>query len=97
MNMEIIILDGAFMTDRETAHAYLKEILSLPEYYGGNLDALADSLSEFGAGRKIALVNSEAMKENLGFYGDMLLHVFEELAEDEYIVFECDGEPEEEE
>lgn len=95
--MEIIILNGARMTDREAAHAYLMERLGLPEYYGCNLDALADCLSEFGGDKEIVLVNSEEMKENLGFYGDMLIHVFEELAEAEYIVFNHDGAPEEEE
>lgn len=95
--MEIIILNGARMTDRETAHAYLKERLGLPEYYGCNLDALADCLSEFGGNREIMLVNSEEMKESLGFYGDMLIHVFEELAEAEYIAFKHDGTQEEEE
>ena len=44
--MEKIILDGMRLSDKDTAHAYLKEMLSLQEYYGKNLDALYDCLTE---------------------------------------------------
>ena len=44
--MKIIVLDGRKMTDRETVHTYLKRKLELPEYYGSNLDALYDCLTE---------------------------------------------------
>jgi len=42
----VIVLDAGRMTDKETSHAYLKEVLELPEYYGNNLDALHDCLEE---------------------------------------------------
>lgn len=41
-----IVLDASKMTDKAASHAYLKEMLSLPEYYGNNLDALHDCLEE---------------------------------------------------
>jgi len=44
--MKKIILDGEQLCDREMAHAYLQEALGLPEYYGKNLDALYDCLTE---------------------------------------------------
>ncbi|MBR3769605.1 MAG: barstar family protein [Lachnospiraceae bacterium] len=44
--MKKIILDGEQLCDRETAHAYLQEAFGLPEYYGKNLDALYDCLTE---------------------------------------------------
>ena len=44
--MEKIILDGNFLLEKDTAHTYLKQKLNLPEYYGRNLDALYDCLTE---------------------------------------------------
>lgn len=41
-----IILDAGLMGSRKEAHAYLKEAMNFPEYYGNNLDALYDCLTE---------------------------------------------------
>lgn len=38
--MREVYLEGRLMTDRAAAHAEIKNKLSLPEYYGANLDAL---------------------------------------------------------
>ena len=46
--METIILDGNILGDKERVHGYLKETLNFPEYYGNNLDALYDCLTELG-------------------------------------------------
>ena len=78
--MEIIILDGAKMTDRDAAHAYLAKTMRFPAYYGGNLDALADCLGELGQGVYIVLVNPEAVVSALGDYGQKLIGVFGELS-----------------
>ncbi len=45
-NMRVYRLDGRMMKDREHIHPYLKERLDLPDYYGNNLDALNDVLTE---------------------------------------------------
>lgn len=39
---------GARCASQETLHAFLKKKLGFPEYYGENLNALADCLSEAG-------------------------------------------------
>lgn len=44
--MRKIILDGSAMTGREMLHDALSAQLDLPEYYGRNLDALYDCLTE---------------------------------------------------
>lgn len=44
--MKQITLDGNALIDAAGVHDYLKEMLALPEYYGKNLDALHDCLTE---------------------------------------------------
>ena len=44
--MKQIILDGNILADAAQAHDYLKEMLEFPEYYGKNLDALHDCLTD---------------------------------------------------
>ena len=39
-------LDPEVLSDREAMALYMKQELDLPEWFGGNLDALADVLSE---------------------------------------------------
>ena len=45
--MKQITLDGNLLADATKAHDYLKEMLEFPEYYGSNLDALYDCLTDF--------------------------------------------------
>ncbi len=52
------VLDAEKLNDREEAHEYLAEVFSLPEYYGKNLDALYDCLSEMNI-EKIILRNED--------------------------------------
>lgn len=79
--MKNIHLDGRAFMDKETAHTVLKEKLDLPEYYGRNLDALWDCLTTDFTQKMITIQHPQAIKENLGRYGQLLLHVFEEIQE----------------
>ena len=78
--MKIIVLDGRRMTDRETAHLYLKKKLELPEYYGRNLDALYDCLCEMNNVQIVVAYVAE-MKDNLRRYADNIINVFEAAEE----------------
>ena len=44
--MKRITLDGNILADAAKVHDYLMEILEFPEYYGKNLDALYDCLTD---------------------------------------------------
>lgn len=44
--MKHITLDGNLLADAAHVHDYLKEMLEFPEYYGKNLDALFDCLTD---------------------------------------------------
>lgn len=77
-----IILNGRAMTDRPAAHSHLTERLELPAYYGRNLDALYDVLTEIGTDTELILEDPAAVIENLGKYGEALLSTMQEAAEE---------------
>lgn len=66
-------LNGLFMTTKEKAHRHLKRRLRLPDYYGGNLDALCDCLGEIGEPTEITLVYAACLRRRLGAYGERLI------------------------
>ena len=72
----MIVLDGNRMGERAGMHAELKEKLNLPDYYGGNLDALNDCLGERRERELIVIQNAGAFVQECGPYGLKLLQVF---------------------
>ena len=66
------ILDGKKMVSKEETHKYLKETFGFPEYYGENLDALHDCLTEM-KDLEVELLNADDMLSALGDYGKKLL------------------------
>ena len=79
--MNIVVLDGRKMTDKETAHLYLQKKLNLPEHYGKNLDALYDCLTENGKPVQIIVSYVAEMQDNLRRYADNILNTLEAAAE----------------
>ena len=77
-----VILEGKAMTDRMSAHSHLAERLALPTYYGRNLDALYDVLTEVGEETEIILTDPAAVVEQMGKYGEALLATMQEAAEE---------------
>ena len=73
----MIVLDAANMTEKEATHAYLKKALALPDYYGSNLDALYDCLTELDE-TSLRFVNLDAAE---GYFAK-LLPVFQEAQEE---------------
>lgn len=76
--MEKIYLNGKKMIIKENTHKYLKRKLDLGDYYGENLDALWDMVSEKRDIIKVIIFNSEDIIINQGVYGENILKVFKD-------------------
>lgn len=73
-------IDGREVTGREDLHRRLAEQLALPEWYGKNLDALYDCLTEPGEKITLTLRGREALEERLGGYARTFQRVLEEAS-----------------
>lgn len=80
--MNRIILNGKRMISKEIAHAYLKRKLNLPPYYGRNLDALYDVLTQISEETLLILIHKKVLKEKLGLYGEKLIQVLLDAQEE---------------
>ena len=69
----MIRLDAAKLLTKTDAHPYLKEMLSFPDYYGNNLDALFDCLTDLGP-TKIFIEQDDLQ----GSYLEKILRVFKD-------------------
>lgn len=76
--MEEIILDGERMISRRAAHDHLAAQLALPDYYGRNLDALYDLLTEREGPTRLLVRHRETILSWLGEYGEALLQTLED-------------------
>lgn len=65
--MEEKIIDCTRIHSREDLHAIFREALAFPEWYGDNLDALYDCLTEISG--KVRLLDWEIAEVQLGDYG----------------------------
>jgi len=74
-------LECRLMYSRAAAHGHLQDRLGLPEYYGHNLDALYDLLTECAQPKTIVLRHPEALHAALGDYGRALLDTLHQAAE----------------
>lgn len=70
--MKTCILDGEKIKDREMLHDILAADLSLPAWYGRNLDALYDCLTDRQEETKILIKNRELLEHTLGKYASSL-------------------------
>lgn len=65
--MEERTIDCTRITTKEDLHRLFRETLGFPEWYGNNLDALYDCLTEISG--KIRLLDWEVAEIKLGAYG----------------------------
>ncbi|MFB0918631.1 MAG: barstar family protein [Clostridiaceae bacterium] len=76
----VFILDGRFMYNKSAAHKYISKKMKFPDYYGENLDALYDMLTEMDIPTRIQVINTKLIIKNLKDYGTSLLDVFRQGA-----------------
>ena len=65
--MEEKIIDCSAIHTKEDLHRIFRETLSFPDWYGSNLDALHDCLTEISG--KVRLLDWETAENRLGVYG----------------------------
>lgn len=66
--MEEKMIDCTQIKTREDLHNIFRDILSFPEWYGCNLDALYDCLTDISG--KVRLLDWEIAEARLGAYGE---------------------------
>lgn len=80
MNNYIVDLTGVYSADE--FHRALREALPLPEYYGNNLDALYDVLTEWSGPCRIEFRNLGEMQASMPKYLGALRRLCEDVMED---------------
>lgn len=88
-----IVLDGKQITNKDVFHDIMVKEFDLPSYYGRNLDALWDILSERNE-LSVLIMNAQGIEQNLGEYGKSVLKLFDDLSKIEgfkidYIFSSC--------
>ena len=74
-------IDGRTLPTCAAFHRTIADTLHFPAYYGKNLDALYDVLTDF-ADTEIVFENTSAVLENLGDYGEKMLRCFSDAGKD---------------
>ena len=80
--MRICILDGDLITDKETLHSILASSLQFPDWYGRNLDALYDCLSDMQEETEIHILHQESLENHLGRYAQILWKVMHKVCQE---------------
>lgn len=80
--MRTITLDINRLYSVPELHKYLRNALALPAYYGANLDALYDCLTEIAEPTQLIVPANVTDNEKLGWYGEQLLQVLQDAAEE---------------
>lgn len=78
--MKYMILDGNMIQSREHLHEILARELELPDWYGRNLDALYDCLTDRFTDTVISVVNLEQLDSELQQYCARLIRVLRDSA-----------------
>jgi ribonuclease inhibitor len=79
---KVFYIDLMEVCSKEDLQELLVKELPLPDYYGRNLDALYDVLTEFGQGWNIIFYNTKFARYRLGKYFEALERLCHEACEE---------------
>lgn len=85
--MKEIILNGSKFVDIQTTHQILKKVFEFPDYYGKNLDAFWDCITDHAIDclhdgtEKIIWKDFSVSQKNLGEEANVLLQLLQEANE----------------
>lgn len=87
--MKEVIINGERITSKEALYSHLNRLFCFPSYFGNNLDALWDVLTDEVEPTMIHFKNVFAMQEQLGNYGEKVIRLFQNLEDhtDNYTVY----------
>ena len=80
--MKTVILDGNEIISMSDIHNLFAEELDFPQWYGKNLDALYDCLSDVTEEVEITIENSAELMENLGISFERLCALLNDVSEE---------------
>ena len=78
--MAEIVLDGLEIESLEAVHDRFAQALNLPEWYGRNLDALFDCLTDLKEPVTVRLLHQKALEDRLGRRGRALARLLRRAA-----------------
>lgn len=78
--MRIVTLDCSAISTRRELHRVLAEALRFPDWYGSNLDALFDCLTDLDTATALTLTNWQALAVSLEEYGEKALQTLQDAA-----------------
>ena len=84
--MAEITLDGLELQSMEEVHDLFARALDLPEWYGRNLDALFDCLTDAHEPVTVRLLHRDTLRESLGRRGSALIRLLRRAAEENHHV-----------
>lgn len=76
--MKEILIDCTAIKDRASFHEILAQSMDFPEWYGRNLDALHDCMTDISAETVLRLFHWGAAEATLGSYGKAAAKVMEQ-------------------
>jgi len=83
-----LIIDGRNFDSRESLHEFISGELRFPDWYGNNLDALYDCLSDVFEETEIEIINREEFHSTFGKYARAFERVIQDVcSENENIKF----------